>query len=322
MLLGRFTGAEADLYAGNYDASRATLLALQQPYHNAYGEKGKRYAFWLATLADLDRRAGKEAIASVLARHEQSPGIFSTIKSKTEEHAIAMQNYSTALASVKRLDESLAASGEAIVIFEALKNFDVGGLAVAYDRRAQWLQQMGSGEAAGAQYEKALTLISKSYGESGALYLNTLLSKARRLHGQGQRTEAWAMLCKLITTPRPPSSDSLGFHQQHYVLGVLLMNEGGLPVDPKAVEALVLETTRECKLTGSEIVGGMKMNVWTVKSTTPFDKSITTSRAWIGAEDGRVYRHSPAGLEQRIYYDNVIKPDVEQGRRRTRVSNG
>ncbi len=94
------------------------------------------------------------------------------------------------------------------------------------------------------------------------------------------------------------------------------------PVDPKAVEALALETTRECKLTGSEIVGGMKMNVWTVKSTTPFDKSITTSRTWIGAADGRVYRQSSEGLEQRIYYDNVIKPEVEEGRRRTRVSNG
>lgn len=94
------------------------------------------------------------------------------------------------------------------------------------------------------------------------------------------------------------------------------------PVDPKAVEALALETTRECKLTGSEIVGGTKMNVWTVKSTTPFDKSITTSRTWIGAADGRVYRQSSQGLEQRIYYDNVIKPEVEEGRRRTRVSNG
>ena len=94
------------------------------------------------------------------------------------------------------------------------------------------------------------------------------------------------------------------------------------PVDPKALEALALETTRDCKLTGAEIVGGMKMNVWTVKSTTPFDKSITTSHTWIGASDGRVYRQSSAGFEQRIYYDNVIKPEVEEGRRRTRVNNG
>ena len=94
------------------------------------------------------------------------------------------------------------------------------------------------------------------------------------------------------------------------------------PVDPKAVEALALETTRDCKLTGSEIVGGMKMNVWTVKSISPFDKSITTSRTWIGAADGRVYRQSAGGMEQRIYYDNVIKPEVEEGRRRSRSSNG
>ncbi len=94
------------------------------------------------------------------------------------------------------------------------------------------------------------------------------------------------------------------------------------PVDPKAVEALALETTRECKLTGSEIVGGMKMNVWTVKSTTPFDKSITTSRTWIGAADGRVYRQRSEGFEQRIYYDNVIKPEVEDRKRRVGAQNG
>lgn len=71
------------------------------------------------------------------------------------------------------------------------------------------------------------------------------------------------------------------------------------PVDPKAVESLALETTRDCKLTGSEIVG-----------------------TWIGAPDGRAYRQSSDGLEQRIYYDNVIKPEVEEGRRRTRVGAG
>ena len=85
---------------------------------------------------------------------------------------------------------------------------------------------------------------------------------------------------------------------------------------------LVLETTRECKLIGNEIVGGMRMNVWTVQSTIPFEKSTAPSRTWIGTADGRVYRHRSAGVAQRIYCDGVIEPDVEQGRRRTRVSNG
>ena len=72
------------------------------------------------------------------------------------------------------------------------------------------------------------------------------------------------------------------------------------PVDPKAVESLERETTRECKFTVSEIVRGMKMNVWTVKSGTLVDKSLTTSRTWIGAADIRVYRQSSEGLEQRV----------------------
>ena len=94
------------------------------------------------------------------------------------------------------------------------------------------------------------------------------------------------------------------------------------PVDPKAVESLARETTRECKFTGSEIVRGMKMNVWTIKSGTLVDKSLTTSRAWIGAADIRVYRQSSEGLGQRVYYDNMIKPEVEEGWRRTRVGVG
>ena len=66
----------------------------------------------------------------------------------------------------------------------------------------------------------------------------------------------------------------------------------------------------------------MKMNVWTVKSTAPFDKSITTSRTWIGAADGRVYRQRSEGFGQRIYYDNVIKPEVEDRKRRVGAQNG
>jgi hypothetical protein len=84
------------------------------------------------------------------------------------------------------------------------------------------------------------------------------------------------------------------------------------PVDPKAVEALALETTRECKVTGTDTINGMKMNVWTVKSVTPFEKGVTTSRTWIGAADGRVYRQLMDEMDQRIYYDNVVKPEIEE----------
>jgi hypothetical protein len=88
------------------------------------------------------------------------------------------------------------------------------------------------------------------------------------------------------------------------------------PVDPKAVEALALQSSRECKITGTDTIGGMKMNVWTVKSVTPFEKGMTTSRAWIGAVDGRTYRQVTDELDQRIFYDNVVKPEVEERKSR------
>jgi hypothetical protein len=88
------------------------------------------------------------------------------------------------------------------------------------------------------------------------------------------------------------------------------------PVDPKAVEALALQTSRECKITGSDTINGMKMNVWTVKSVTPFEKGMTTSRAWIGAVDGRVYRQVTDELDQHIFYDNVVKPEIEEKKSR------
>ncbi len=91
------------------------------------------------------------------------------------------------------------------------------------------------------------------------------------------------------------------------------------PVDLKAVEAVALQTSRECKITGTDMIGGMKMNVWTVKSVTPFEKGVSTSRTWIGAVDGRVYRQLTDELDQRILYDNVVKPEIEvQGSKRVK----
>lgn len=59
------------------------------------------------------------------------------------------------------------------------------------------------------------------------------------------------------------------------------------------------------------MLGSMKMNVWTVKSVTPFEKGVSSSRTWIGAADGRVYRQLTDEMDQRIFYDNVVKPEIE-----------
>ena len=95
-------------------------------------------------------------------------------------------------------------------------------------------------------------------------------------------------------------------------------------VNPKAVEALALETTRECKLTASDTVGGMKMNVWTIKTISPVDplgREHLTSRVWIGSLDGRVYRQKSDDFEQRIAYDNVVKSDVTEPKSRQKTKH-
>lgn len=222
---GRFIDAEADLYSGNFDAARTTLLSLQKPFQQIYGEQSERYAYWLATFADLERRARKEPIEQVLTRFERSLAVFQRIKSKTEEHGIAMQNYSTALDSASRLDDSLAMGARAIALLETLKNFDYGGLAIAYDRRAQTLQKLGRHELVEVELDKALSLSRESYGVNGSVYLNALLSKAQWLHGRGRRAEAWALVDQVFATPRQQSSDTFGVPEQYYVRGLLLMEE-------------------------------------------------------------------------------------------------
>jgi serine/threonine-protein kinase len=224
-LTGRFTDAEADLYSGNYDAARTTLLALQAPFRRVYGEQSERYAYWLATLADLERRARKEPIEQVLTRFERALAVFQRINSRSEEHGIAMQNYSTALDAASRFDASLAMGGKAIALLESLKNFDHGGLAIAYERRAQTLQKLGRHDQVEAEFDRAQALARESYGVTAAVYLNGLLSKAQWLHGRGRRAEAWALVDQVFATSRQPSSDTRGVPEQYFVRGSLLLDE-------------------------------------------------------------------------------------------------
>jgi hypothetical protein len=52
---------------------------------------------------------------------------------------------------------------------------------------------------------------------------------------------------------------------------------------------------------------------------TPFDPKPVEWKAWVGAADGRVYRQSSAGFEQRIAYDKVAAPypsDIAQPRKK------
>ena len=224
-LAGRFTDAEADLYSGNYDDARTTLLTLHEPFRRVFGEQSERYAYWLATFADLERRARKEPIEQVLTRFEQALAAFQRINSRSEEHGIALQNYSTALAAADRYEESLAMGNKAITLLESLKNFDHGGLAIAYSRRAQTLQKLGRHDQVEAELDKALALSRESYGVNGSVYLNALLSKAQWLHGRGRRAEAWALVDQVFATSRQPSSDTFGVPEQYFVRGSLLLEE-------------------------------------------------------------------------------------------------
>ena len=185
-LNGRMTDAESDLYEGQFDAARSTLATLDAPFQKVFGDKSERFAALLATRADLERRAAKEPIDQVLARFERALAVFSEIKSQTEDAAVALQNYSTALAHAERYEQALDAGSKAITQMEALKEYDHAGLAISYQRRADVLQKLGRHELVERDFDKALTLLRQSYGETATLYLNTLLSKALWLHGRGQ----------------------------------------------------------------------------------------------------------------------------------------
>ena len=225
-LSGRMTDAESDLYEGNYDTARTTLAELEALYQKVFGEKSERFAALLATRADLERRAAKEGSEQVIARFERALALFAEIKSQTEDAAIALQNYSTALANAERFEQALDAGSKAIKLMESLKEYDLGGLAISYDRRADVLQKMGRHELVEKDFDKALVLLSQSYGTSSTLFLNTLLSKARWLHGRSRREEAWTLVNQAFATQRRPSGDTLGVPEQYYVRGLLLMAEG------------------------------------------------------------------------------------------------
>ncbi len=224
-LNGRMTDAESDLYSGRFDAARDTLTSLEAPFKIAFGEKSERFAALLATRADLERRAAREDIEHVLSRFVRALALFADIKSQTEDAAVALQNYSTALASAGRYEQALEAGSRAIKLMESLKEYDHAGLAIAYDRHADVLQKLGRHEGVEKDFDKALLLLRESYGTSATLYLNTLLSKARWLHSQARRSEAWSLVNQVFATERQPSSDTHGVSEQYYVRGLLLLAE-------------------------------------------------------------------------------------------------
>ena len=225
VLNGRMTDAESDLYEGKFDAARSTFAELEVPFQKVFGEKSERFAALLANRADLERRAAKEGIEQVLARFERALEMFSAIKSRTEDAAITLQNYSTALANAERFEQALDAGSKAIKHMEALKEYDHAGLAISYQRRADVLQKLGRHELVEKDFDRALALLDQSYGTSATLYLNALLAKALWLHGRTRRDEAWVLVKQVFATKRQPSTDTFGVSEQYYVRGVLLLAE-------------------------------------------------------------------------------------------------
>lgn len=223
---GRLTDADADLYSGHFDAARKTLLEMEAPVLKVFGEKSERYAYWLATMAELERRAGKMAIPEIIRQFERSLAVFAQIQSTSEGAAIALQNYSTALVAADRMDEALAANGRAIVALEQVKDGDLANLAATHARRAELLQAMGRSDGVESELDQTLTIFAKSYGNDTSEYLGALMAKALWLHRVGRRSEAWQIVDKVFATRARASSDSYGVHEQHYIRGLMLLEEG------------------------------------------------------------------------------------------------
>ncbi len=226
VIVGRLTDAEADLYSGNFDAARATFMEMEAPVRKVFGDKSERYAKWLATTAELERRAKKMPNAAVVARFEQALALFRDIGSTTEDAAASVQNYSTALSDGNQIEPALAANGRAIALLQRMKEADQGNLAFSHRRRAEMLQQLGQNAEVGPEFDRALDLLAKSYGAQNTLYLDTLLLKAKWLHEQGSRAEAWKLVDHVFAVPREQSANPYGVSEQHYVKGLLLFNEG------------------------------------------------------------------------------------------------
>ncbi len=89
--------------------------------------------------------------------------------------------------------------------------------------------------------------------------------------------------------------------------------------DLKEAIAMAKKTTSRCSMTGVDALDGKPMKVWTSYATTPFEPKPSQWKTWISATDGRVYRQSSDGIDQRIFYDNVSAPaasDMAQPRKR------
>jgi len=234
-LLARFLDAEADLYSGNFEAGRKTLAALDEPFRQAFGAGSARYANLLATAAELERRAGEEPPERMLRRYERPLALFAALGERSEEHATALQNYSSALALAGRLEDSLLASERAIAMFSGLRNYDVGALAISLERRADTLQRLGRHDQVEALLDQSIKLIADTYGTQAAVYKTTVLAKVRWLHGQQRRAEAWALFDAVRALPAPAVGDTLAVNELEFARGQLLLAENRLP---EAIAAL------------------------------------------------------------------------------------
>ncbi len=223
---GRLTDADADIYSGHFDDARKTLREMEGPVLKVFGEKSERYAAWLATMAELERRAGTMAIPEITRQFERSLAVFAQMRSTSEGAAIALQNYSTALAAANRLDEALAANGRAIAALEQVKDGDLANLAATHARRAELLQTMGRSEGVEFELDQTQTILAKSYGNDTLEYLGALMAKALWLHRVGRRGEAWQIVDEVFAAKPRASSDSYGVHEQHYIRGLMLLEEG------------------------------------------------------------------------------------------------
>lgn len=82
--------------------------------------------------------------------------------------------------------------------------------------------------------------------------------------------------------------------------------------DLKSAIDMAKKSTTRCSVSGADAINGIPMKVWKSFAVTPFDPKPVEWKTWIGAADGRVYRQSSAGFDQRISYDNVVAPDPSE----------
>ncbi|MGL4233937.1 MAG: protein kinase domain-containing protein, partial [Casimicrobium sp.] len=198
----RLANAQAFVYHGDYVNARRLLTELDEyvARHPTDADSNReRDARRLHAWARLERRANQEPLDRVLVRFETALAAFDRANGSTgsEHHASAIANYAVALRAASRLEDSLAALNRAATMLTALPAeavSDVRNLANIQSLRGQLLASLKRAPEAIEAFSSGVDISTRAAGAENIATLTIRLNRARALHSNAQRADAWREL--------------------------------------------------------------------------------------------------------------------------------